>query len=80
MKYRPNVSTVNAAPSLRRPGRSHWSPPTPANRSASAAAAVVSSDATVPGSCSPYLSATAVSSWSQLGNSGSSCVSIRSSR
>jgi probable F420-dependent oxidoreductase len=61
-RYLPNVSMVNAAPSLRRPGRCHVSPLTVANRSASGAAAAVSSAATFPGSCSPYLSVTAVSS------------------
>jgi probable F420-dependent oxidoreductase len=80
MKYRPNVSMVNAAPSLRRPVRRHWSWPTPANRVASGSAAAPSCRATSAGSCSPYRSAVAVSSWSQFGNSGSSSVSISPSR
>jgi probable F420-dependent oxidoreductase len=80
MRYRPNVSTVNAAPSLRRPGRRHWSGLTPANRSASGSAAAPSWRATSAGSCSRYRSAVAVSSWSQFANSGSSSVSISPSR
>ena len=38
MKYRPNVSTVKCAPSLRMPVRSHWSPDTDSNRVAASAA------------------------------------------
>src|SRR5215475_3389799 len=53
MKYLPNVSTVNTAPSLRRPGRRHWSPLTAANRSASACPASLSCPVTCAGSCSP---------------------------
>ena len=53
MKYLPNVSTVNMAPSLRRPGRRHWSALTAANRPASACAASLSCSATSAGSCSP---------------------------
>jgi probable F420-dependent oxidoreductase len=53
MKYLPNVSTVNTAPSLRRPGRRHWSALTAANRLASARAASLSCSVTRAGSCSP---------------------------
>ncbi len=43
MKYLANVSTVNEAPSLRRPGRSHSSPARAAKRAAIASAAAASS-------------------------------------
>ena len=51
-RYLPNVSTVNTAPSLRRPGRRHWSALTAANRPASACAASLSCSVTCAGSCS----------------------------
>jgi hypothetical protein len=43
---------VNDEPSLRRPGRDHWSGPTWSKRSARASPEVSTSSATVPGACS----------------------------
>jgi 6-phosphogluconolactonase/glucosamine-6-phosphate isomerase/deaminase len=49
--YRPKLATVNAAPSLRRPGRSHCGPLTDSNAAARAAAASTSWLDTVAASC-----------------------------
>ena len=52
MKYRPNVSTVNATPSLRTPVRSHWSPVTASKASARRLPAMTISVATTAASWS----------------------------